>query len=199
VPVGRHAIVIRFVGFAPLLDTVEVKAGASEAREFILVPIPRELDSVRVVSEAPKYRSPGLRDFEARRKAGFGYFIGEEVLRRPENTRMSSVLSRIPGLNLVPFRSSSYAQSGRSAGSRYVVPADPSIRGSPRGCWVSLYIDGVQIYSAKNGAVPAPDFARIEVSDFAGIEFYHGGASIPQQYNATDSGCGVLLLWTRER
>ena len=33
--------------------------------------------------------------------------------------------------------------------------------------------------------------------EYSGIEFYSGGATIPAQYNATGSGCGVMLLWTR--
>jgi len=39
----------------------------------------------------------------------------------------------------------------------------------------------------------------MRVDQFAGVEFYPGGATIPSQYNKTGSSCGVLLLWTRER
>ena len=40
---------------------------------------------------------------------------------------------------------------------------------------------------------------QMRVDQFAGVEFYPGGATIPSQYNKTGSSCGVLLLWTRER
>jgi hypothetical protein len=42
------------------------------------------------------------------------------------------------------------------------------------------------------------DLEKLAVSDFAGIELYAGGASVPPQYNKTNNICGVLLLWTRE-
>jgi hypothetical protein len=37
------------------------------------------------------------------------------------------------------------------------------------------------------------------VSDLAGVEFYPETGTGPPEYNATGSGCGTLLLWTRER
>ena len=40
---------------------------------------------------------------------------------------------------------------------------------------------------------------KLRVEEFAGIEFYAGGASVPVQYNKTGSSCGVLLLWSRMR
>jgi hypothetical protein len=36
-------------------------------------------------------------------------------------------------------------------------------------------------------------------NQFAAVEYYPGGASVPAEYNSTGGGCGVLLLWTRER
>ena len=46
----------------------------------------------------------------------------------------------------------------------------------------------------------APDMARMPVLEYAGVEFYGGGAVIPAQYNSiTNNDCGVLLLWTRDR
>ena len=44
-----------------------------------------------------------------------------------------------------------------------------------------------------------PDLNGFAVNQLAGLEFYAAGASIPPQFNATDDGCGTLLLWTRER
>jgi hypothetical protein len=41
--------------------------------------------------------------------------------------------------------------------------------------------------------------AIVQRERIRGVEYYAGGATMPPQYNGTDSGCGVLLLWTRER
>jgi hypothetical protein len=41
--------------------------------------------------------------------------------------------------------------------------------------------------------------ASIATAQTGAIEFYAGGASLPVQFNRTSSGCGALLLWTRDR
>jgi hypothetical protein len=65
---------------------------------------------------------------------------------------------------------------------------------------VTLYIDGHVVYTAaQNNGEPPPDLSAFHGRDYAGVEFYPGAASIPAKYNGTDSGCGLLGLWTREK
>ena len=67
-------------------------------------------------------------------------------------------------------------------------------------CWVSVFVDGVRIYDrGSNKDTPPPDLTRLHTRDYDGVEFYSGGATVPAEYNTTGGGCGVLLLWTRER
>jgi hypothetical protein len=66
-------------------------------------------------------------------------------------------------------------------------------------CYVSVYIDGVKSFDASMGLSLAPDFGRMSPHDYAAAEFYASGADVPPQYNGTDQGCGVLVLWTRVR
>jgi hypothetical protein len=199
VPLGRHEIVIRHPGFAPLTDTVELAGTAITAREFVLRAIPRTLDTVPVVSNTPRYRSARLRGFEERRKEGFGHFLDETELRKHDVSNLSTVLARIPGLRLIPYKAATYATSARSAFGSGRTWADPLDKKSPIDCWLSVYLDGVRIYNTGMRNAAAPDFTKWNVSDFAGVELYLGGATIPPQYNSSDTGCGLLLLWTRER
>jgi hypothetical protein len=39
----------------------------------------------------------------------------------------------------------------------------------------------------------------MNVSDFAGIEFYADNATAPSGMNSDDEGCGSVWLWTREK
>jgi hypothetical protein len=66
---------------------------------------------------------------------------------------------------------------------------------------VTLYVDGVVVFNSANNKSTAdiPDLALFRAADYAGIEYYAGGASMPTKFNFTSSGCGVLLLWSRER
>ena len=42
-----------------------------------------------------------------------------------------------------------------------------------------------------------PNLADINIDQLAGIEFYGGEATSPLGFH--QNGCGLLLLWTRER
>jgi hypothetical protein len=202
-PAGRHAILIRHVGFAPLTDTVDIADGARIDREFILVEQPVPLEQVNVKAPETKYISPGLREFEERRKAGFGSFIDEETMRKNNERRLIDVLAGyLPGIKVFSSGANGsirgeYVSSGRKCGSG---PALLSCRSGTEKCPITLYLDGVLIFdSAHDDAGQMPDLSRYNTRDYTAVEYYAGGASMPVKYNATSSGCGVMLLWTRER
>lgn len=138
--------------------------------------------------ERVPYVSPGLQAFEERRHAGFGYFIPETVLRKRDNSPLSEVIiGNAPGLLI---------RGGRIYGHRI---GGNKLGNDPTPCWLTVYINGALYYSKANVGMTPPDFSTFPTSEYAGIEFYPGGATLPVQYNRTDSGCGTLLLWTRER
>jgi carboxypeptidase-like protein len=202
VPAGRYAIVIRHVGFAPLADTVDVAPGARVDRDYVLVEQAVPLEQVRVTAPERKYISPGLQAFEERRKAGFGHFIDETEMRKNDQRRLIDVIvGQMPGITM--FRVSAegstqaqYISSGRKCGAG---PAFLSCRSGAEKCPVTMYLDGALIFDAVHDLSNMPDLSRYYTRDYAAVEYYSGGASTPIQYNATSSGCGVLLLWTRER
>jgi hypothetical protein len=199
-PSGRFAVLIRRLGFKPMVDTVLLIGGASVEREYVMDAAVAELDSVRV--NAKRVMGPGVKmiEFEERRKkkAG-GIFIVDSVLRVNESRRLTDVLtSFIPGIKLYhPFPglrpTMEYVTSGRGT---CVGPVFQCVNPN---CPVTLFLDGVQYYTATDPGESMPDMAGFEISHYAGIEYYPGGASVPVQFNMTGSGCGILLLWTRER
>jgi hypothetical protein len=206
IPAGRYAVTLRAVGFTPVTDTVEIKANAVTEREFILAPVVAVLDTVRTTTVGQRRLPPGLAGMEERRRAGQGgYFITENILRDSDARQMSGVISgRIPGVSQVFIGSSVYLTSGRTAGD-----GGPVFRKKPPGsvnqCFVTVYMDGVRIWNGPwdgpgdREHAPPPDFGHMGVTEYGGIEYYPGGASLPMQFNATGSGCGTLLLWTRDR
>lgn len=190
-PAGRHQILIRHVGFAPLLDTIDVADGAKIDREFVLLETPTKLGEVQVKAPERKYISPGLQEFEERRKAGFGYFIDEAEMRKSNERRLIDVLAEMPSMTRFTVK------SGGSIMREYLSSGRKAKNGQ---CPVTTYIDGIRVYdSAKDMPDQMPDLSRFSAREYAAAEYYSGGATIPLKYNASSSGCGVLLLWTRER
>jgi hypothetical protein len=158
----------------------------------------QKLDTVKVRAEAPpNYISPALRGFEERRAKGMGKFISEKELRAADNRTLPNILTKLPGVRLRYEHSSTFVVASRS-GSK----GGRGMGGSP--CYVAVYQDGMRLFGGGGGGGGTPeqpmDFQRLQVREYAGIEFYPGGASMPVEFNQTKgSDCGTLLLWTRER
>jgi hypothetical protein len=159
------------------------------------------LDTVHTTSPIVAYSKPMLQQFEMRRHTGVGRYIAESDLRKHDDQSMGLFLmARLGGVDFVGYKSYLFAKSIRNEASLAGHP--PALAGdknSPKMCWVSVYIDGAPLYTGGPGT-DAVDFNSLRVDEFAGVEFYAGGASTPAQYNNTkESNCGVLLLWTREK
>ena len=198
---GSQVVVLRRVGFAPLRDTVLLAPGAETERTYTLEAMTTQLDTLVTSAEEMQYLSPRLQDFERRRKVNTGgYFMGEAEIRKVEGMQMPNVLRRIPGLNFVQYRGQQFARSGSVGsigGDDRLNPADPK---SPRGCWISIYIDGVRFFDGRPsaGSLP-PDIASVMAMNLSGVEYYARASSMPLQFKSLGGGCGTLLLWSRGR
>jgi hypothetical protein len=61
----------------------------------------------------------------------------------------------------------------------------------PSGCPLQVFVDDVLLPPPANLA----DIASPR--EIAAIEVYSGPATIPLQYKPPNSGCGVILIWTK--
>jgi hypothetical protein len=213
-PLGRYALVARHVGFQPVQDSIVVGAGTNTHDILMSMSTTVTFDTMRVDAEE-RAGSPQLQAFEDRRAQGIGRFIGEAELRKADSKRLGDLVRSMPGLRPVYVRDALYLASTRdlsSDGTRalpQVTAGHPSnpFSALPNACWVTVYVDGIKIYDASSGASSAaqqypvlpPNFNELMAQDFAGVEYYAGGASVPSEFNSTSSGCGTLLLWSRVR
>jgi hypothetical protein len=186
-PEGGSMIRVQKIGYQPLTLVVAVSPSDTIPLTVVLNAAAQTLPKMTTTDSAPRYISPGLRDFEERRTKGFGYFLTEAELRRAENRKMTNLIRQFPNVNIVcPRRGvrigECYATSMRQ-------PQKYAVLGGE--CPLDVYLDGAR--STDN------DLEKMQVNEYAGVEYYAGGSTIPTQYNMTGSSCGVLLFWTRER
>ncbi|MEP7002060.1 MAG: carboxypeptidase regulatory-like domain-containing protein [bacterium] len=71
IPAGRHILELRRLGYAPLVSMVTVTEGDTVRLSFIMEPLVTTLAPTVVTGERP---SEKMREFDARRRAGFGRF-----------------------------------------------------------------------------------------------------------------------------
>ena len=198
---GMELVQVRYLGLVVQRDTIVLSAEHENVRTYALAEV-ATLDTVRTIAGARKYISPRLQGFEERRLSGMGgHFISDSVMRRNENTTMANLVeSRMPGLTqqtvTVPGKIITALVSTRKPCSGLAILGACT---APN-CFVAVYLDGVLQYSSKMGGVAPPDFRTdYNISDYAGAEFYAGGAASPMGMHSDDNGCGSLWLWTRER
>ncbi len=124
-------------------------------------------------------------------------------MRKNNERRLIDVIAgQVPGVTVFSASGAGsirgeYLSSGRKCGAG---AAFLTCRTGAEKCPVTMYLDGVLVFdSSHDDPRQMPDLSRYNTRDYAAVEFYAGGASTPIKFNATSSGCGVLLLWTRER
>lgn len=200
-PPGRYAVSVRYLGFAPFVDSVAVANGEAVEREFVLTQTATMLDSQRVVARKLE-DGPFMAEFEERRKGGIGHFIGTDELRKVESGRplINYIASTIPGLQ-------TYRPNRKERPQDWFIGGGSAHGGTNRAnassnCAVALYVDGNPYYIPGVTHTPegvAPDISGWSADEFSGVEYYADGAGAPAKYNTSNSGCGVLLLWRRYR
>jgi hypothetical protein len=205
---GWQVLLVRKVGFTARHDTVNVRDGRVTNRDITLSAT-SQLDTVRTIARTTSgNRSPALRSFEERRaNPSSGYFMGEDELRKQDDKSIAGIiLQRVPGIRLEQTIGSKQALASTRKSC-----AGPAFSRTTRNacvpCYVTVYLDGQIVYkvdaerdqnrtSLENQAF---DVASVGVKEIAGVEFYPSTGTAPPQFNATGPGCGVLLLWSRER
>jgi hypothetical protein len=182
-PPGRYWVNVRALGYFVVGDSIEPEKDVELIHDFTLSSFGITLDTVTTTAVRKTYFSSGLQGFEQRRRLGYGKFISEEEFRQAANRLLSDVLRKVPGMTVVPSRGSAYfaVASRRSA------------------CPLTVFLDGLLLYDRGiSRAAGPPDLTQYQTGTFAGAEYYASTATAPAQFRDR-SGCGLLLLWTRER
>jgi hypothetical protein len=181
---GGSMLRIRKLGYRPQTLWAAISPADTTPITVVLTPLGQALPVVTVLGRGgrdsiPHWMSPGLREFEERRKIGLGHFLSEDLLRKEEDRTLGNVLmSHVVELKVVE----------RAFGRTWLMSTrNPS-------CQPDIYENGIRI-STPTGRM---DISKLFIKDFSAIEF-HNPSTAPEMYLGTGSSCGVLLLWSRER
>jgi outer membrane cobalamin receptor len=142
------------------------------------------------VVRAPRV-SAALADFDRRRNAGLGFFItaNDIEVRRPYS--VTDLMQMAPGVRVILPGAGSPGASPRVTFQR----ASGSGGVMSTSCEPIAFVDGVRLVAdAEQGlqldqVIPRPQ-------DVYGIEIYRNLTGAPPQYQALNSTCGLILIWT---
>ena len=177
---GEYTVEARAIGYVPERRSVTVGTNAIRTVDVRVRVAARVLAPVKTVVPADGYRT-GFHERRARSTGG--RFLTNEQIRASGYTRVTDLLRSVPGLQL------------RRAGN--VAVMEFTGRGgrtfSSHGCPVAYAVDGIPVEPAAFGID-----GEIALDHVEAIEVYDA-ATAPVQYARRGTGCGVILIWTRER
>lgn len=177
-PAGEATLYFRRLAYTPDTATIDVPANDTTNLEVTLTVVAQQLAAV-VVQESREHRR-AIREFENRRKAGFGRFITRADIERRNPRQMSDIFrAMVPGAVFLPGPGgTARLRFSRSAGSRDCPP--------------QYWIDGQPVDRFFN-------IDDIEPMDVEAVEIYAGPSSTPPQFNGmnTNAACGTVAIWSR--
>ena len=189
-PPSTYLVAARRLSFQPTVNIAELRGGDTLRLALMLQPSVTTLTPVLVRERSASSR---LRDFEQRRRAGFGEFFTQEQIEARNPTSVTDLLRQSKTLNISPEGSGPVMVKSR--------------RGGAIDCYLQIYLNGIPLVGAgrpgPDGLLPPPDLTTLPApKEIMGIEIYGGLATapnwLPMRPSSTNPKCGVIMLWTRD-
>jgi hypothetical protein len=178
-PAGVGQFLVRAPHFPALHIIVELAAGQEFVRPVALDSTPlgrlaaaQALPPVSVSAEAPvmNYRLIG---FEQRKKNGHGQYLSEDDIVRSGAYNLADAVKHMRGVT--------YECGG--GGGCFIRMAR-----APMQCLPEYIVDD-QVMNDFGPLTP--------IRDIIAVELYTGPTEVPGEYAGRNSGCGVVVIWTR--
>ncbi|MBL0939327.1 MAG: carboxypeptidase-like regulatory domain-containing protein [Gemmatimonadaceae bacterium] len=185
VPAGKHALVVRAVGYAQVTADLEFIAGQTVEGDFVLEVLPTQLATVRVDSSALTPANTYLRDFESRRAMGFGRFLDTQFFEKNADRDVRSILTaHVPGVRITKLDDGDILTSAR-VGMR---------------CFPQVFMNGIRVYTGYKDEVHF-DLIPLRAQNIVGFEYY-GWSNVPMQFQSQTGPpdgvmCGTAVFWTK--
>jgi hypothetical protein len=218
IPAGTHQVEVRRRGYTLASAAIEFAANQTQHRKIVMQPGVLE-EPPPVVNERNLVAS-----FEENRRAGRGFFLTREEMGRVGSRRMSDILTRVPGSNVMRGRSNAAypgaktpgsglrtnVSAGRSPGSGDGVdgvrrndassgvycPDDVEARsGIQCGCYAQVYINNMLMN--RGSPTPPFDVNSVAAEHVDALEYYRSASETPPKYSGPSAQCGILVLWTK--
>ena len=184
VTAGSRIIEGRAIGYPPARAQATIRPGRTQRVELVMGDSIPLLDPVTVEARYEPYLARV--GFNRRRTTAIGHFLDTTDIRRANAVQFEEVFRMVPGVRLRPNGFSYLVELQRGEGEI----TNPALSNY---CPPAYFIDGVYF--------PLPPIQTPSVplvpEDVLAIEVYSNIFSAPPQYQRLDSGCGVILVWTK--
>lgn len=188
-PAGALTLYVRAIGYHPIVVDLLLEPGDSvrlDSAVLALRPAPVELPGVVVTSDSIQHEALTLVGFYERRGRGFGVFLEQGEFSRWHPHALSDVLRHLPGVRII-----SNPNYGHTAPRVDFRPYLLELRGCRS---IMFFLNGASLGSSADAQFDLD--LLVLPQEISAVEVYRGPSEIPLQFNATNSLCGVVLLWS---
>jgi hypothetical protein len=194
-PSGTRSVVVRAVGFEPVIQTVELTS-----REPVNVVVP--FSAPAIASLAPVVVTgrldAGLKKvgFDARQRAGMGTFWTLPDIEKQKAYEFHDLLASAPGLKVdynEQGQASLMATRGQYACIGYNNTGQATV-GANCGPCVAYVIDGHPYVESEEGELDT----YVHPDDVGAIEVYQDN-EVPRSLAGTQADCINIVIWTKSR
>lgn len=206
---GRYRLQVRRLGYRPHLEPVDIGPRGVEL-DVSIEALPIALDPVTVEADL-SLRYLEQVGFYVRQLSDFGHFITRDVIEERRPTRVSDVLSTVPGVRLVPdgrvlgrtllqFRQAQTVFGGLCE-PRVFVDGLIAIRGDSKPVVMTPGGGLIDELNQEDPRSPEPSVDEVvDPRDIEAIEVYRSGAEVPAHFGGMGpfTRCGVVVIWTRK-
>lgn len=177
IPAGTYRYRLLHPGYAPVDDSLRVRADETHVVAVHLQREPIEVDPVSVTLE---YRPHWLEEtgFYHRQELGLGRYLTPAAVEARRAQQFTRLVQELPGVRTRRVCQPHCYQ--------LLEMTSPSRLGY---CPPSLYVDGQELRLQR-----IPDFDQISVQDVAAVEVYRGISQTPAEFAGK---CGSVVVWTK--
>ena len=181
VPAGLHAVIVRSIGWKPLLFLIRMGDNEERIGRIGLEPAPQQLPELTV--EGGKFAKPPeyalthrYDDFFRRRAVRAGTFRLRGAPEWSSAMHTADLLRNIPGVHVSFGPGGSSVEFARCRGF---------------GAKVAVWIDGARVMTDN----PNEALSYLRPSDVEAIEVYRGIGQLPGEFLV--DACAAIVIWTR--
>jgi hypothetical protein len=184
VPAGPRIVEAHAIGYPTGRTQTTVRPDLTQRVEIVIGDSIAVLDPVTVEGRYEPYLVRV--GFERRRTAAQGHFLDTTDIKSAGATQFEQVFRMVPGVRLLPNGSSYLVELQRGQGQIF----NPALANY---CPPSYFIDGAYF------PLPPIETPSVPVvpQEILAIEVYSNIFGAPPEYQRLDSGCGVILVWTK--
>jgi Carboxypeptidase regulatory-like domain len=207
---GDQRVVASAVGTWPETLSVAAFRGTTHQHDFVLLEAAEVLPAVGVKATRQS-RTLQLAGFYDRQSAGIGAFVTPENIQREQGRLIGEIVAKYARVWVHYGGTHAWLSSNRTSSDGGCAFCKKRIQdlldgadiaaGARPACYMDVYLNGQAIYRGygQDAHTPPPlfDLNSLAASEIEGIEVYASASQIPARFNASSSGCGVAIIWTK--